>query len=104
MKYEDRISRRRRWGVVVGFLGLLMVAITVYVLMWFVVMVAVPLAQSQQGLLLAVVGVIAAFAYMGGWAARTFHTENIDTQIGTMGKTARNVVAAGIQEMNERER
>jgi len=102
MTFTDRVVRRRQLGVLLAFVGLVMVALVAAVLLFAL---KVGLGEDLQGwrwqLILAVAVVMGTVAFAGGWAARSSLSDSVDLQIRDMGPVQRALFASAITEEGE---
>jgi Na+-translocating ferredoxin:NAD+ oxidoreductase RnfE subunit len=91
--FTERIAHRQRWGVWVWIVGFLMVASVCAALIFVVAVTAPPIY-----VLCIVVGIIALFAYFGGWVSARFFADNIDGIVQEMGPIRRRLLVGAILE------
>ena len=99
--FERRMERRRRWGPVIALTGAALVGAFTYVLVFFALVVAIPLTYEQRSIIVSVVFSVVFVAYLGRWFTRGFHVENIDTQISDMGPISKKLLMGAIEEQLE---
>lgn len=102
--FEKRVERRRRWALIIGLIGAAFTGAVTYVLLFFALVVAVPLTDQQRSICVAIICVVVTVAYLAGWFARGFHAENIDSQISEMGPIMKQILIGAVQEQVERDK
>lgn len=98
MTFEDRIRKRRRWGIVAVVAAILLLALLSFALLWalYITTPAVSGMPWVGWLLVYSVNVVLAFGV--GWAARSFIIESIDVQVRDWGPLQRKLFAAAIEQ------
>jgi hypothetical protein len=95
---DQSIIKRRRWGAIaaaVFFFGVGLVAAALF----FAIFVAFPgIPSVTWKALLIVCGAVCLFAFGGGWLARGFIVENVDTLVRDWGPMTRRLFASRIAE------
>lgn len=94
MTFAERISHRRKWGTWVWIIGFLMVSAVSAALIFVLTVMTTPPVY----VVCIVVGIIALFAYFGGWASRGFFADNIDGIVQEMGPIRRRLLVGAILE------
>jgi hypothetical protein len=101
--FGARVKRNRKLAVVAMVVAITGFSIVAYIVIWFVVFVAIPLSvQGQQivGVLVAFLGMI---GFWAGWSAKATLIENVDTMLDRMGPLQRRVLKAAIDEEEKKE-
>jgi hypothetical protein len=95
---EQSISKRRKWGAIAAAVFFFLVALVAAAL-FFAISVALPdVPRTTWKALLIVAGAVSLFAFGGGWLARGFIVENVDTLVRDWGPMTRRLFAERIQE------
>lgn len=99
--FQDRVKMRWWASIIMGVLGFLVAELLVFVLMSFVVFVAIQIPEPEQRrLLLTVVQILIAAMYLWSWAVRGMQLVNVDTILRDAGPLEREIIKGRIaQEM-----
>jgi hypothetical protein len=96
-------SVRARWisSIVFGLVGFALVEMVVWVMMVFVIFVAVQIAeQSSRLMIIVVTEFLVGISYCGGWLARGMRASNIDVMVRDAGPIERDIIKARIAQEN----
>lgn len=102
MTFTDRVRRKWIMSILFGTLGFFFAQLLVWVMMSFVVFVALELDYgSRRTLLLVVVQFLVGAVYLWSWAVRGMQTSSIDVLLRDAGPIERELIQARIKQETE---
>jgi hypothetical protein len=95
--FNERVKARWQTSIAMFLIGFAVAEALVWVMMSFIVFVAIPIeAVDHRRLLLTVVQILIGAVYLWSWAVRGIQLVNIDTILQDAGDIERKLIAARI--------
>ena len=103
MTFSDRVKRRWIASVLFAIFGFLAVELLVWIVLVFVLFVALEMpAGSSRSLLIVIVEVLVGLSSMFAYAVRGMQNSSIDVLLRDAGPLERDIIAARIRQENGR--
>lgn len=98
LSFSQRVVRRWAVSIIIGVMGFFIGMLLVYVMVFFVVFIAIPLEYAQRQIVFTVVAFLTGFMYLFAWAVRGIQNSTIDVIVRDMGPLQKKMLVAQIQE------